>query len=152
MTIVDSNHDALPKRKAHSVGIPDGMLKDERAILQAPETWMFLQELVLKLPNGIKCKFKHNYSSNVLADSIRQGMSLVCGHFHSKSSIQWWQNDNGINFAVQTGCLINDLHPAFNYNKTQAIRPVLTVTIIKNGIPINLPMYVNKKNKWLGFL
>jgi predicted phosphodiesterase len=152
MTIVDSNHDALPKRKAHSVGIPDGMLKDERAILQAPETWTFLQELVLKLPNGIRCKFKHNYSSNLLLDSIRQGMSLVCGHLHSKSSIQWWQNDNGMNFAVQTGCLINDPHPAFNYNKTQAIRPVITTTIIKGGIPFNIPMYVNKKNKWLGFI
>lgn len=152
MTIVDSNHDALPKRKAHSVGIPDGMLKDERAILQAPETWTFLPELVLKLPNGIKCKFKHNYSSNLLLDSIRQGMSLVCGHLHSKSFIQWWQNDHGINFAVQTGCLINDPHPAFNYNKTQAMRPVLTATLIKGGIPINIPMYVNKKNKWLGFI
>ena len=152
VTIVDSNHDALPKRKAHSVGIPDAMLKDERGILQAPLTWKFLTELVLKLPNGLLCKFKHNYGSNLLLDSIKQGMSLVCGHLHSKSSIQWWQNDNGINFAVQTGCLINDLHPAFNYNKNQSIRPVLSATIIKGGIPINIPMYVNKKNKWMGFI
>lgn len=152
MTIVDSNHDALPKRKAHSVGIPDAMLKDERGILQAPATWKFISELVFKLPNGLWCKAKHNFSSNLLLDSIRQGMSLICGHLHSKSFIQWWQNDHGINFAVQTGCLINDPHPAFDYNKTQSIRPVLTATVIRGGIPMNIPMYTNKKNKWLGFI
>lgn len=152
MTIVDSNHDALPKRKARSIGISDGYLKDERDILQAPLTWKFLTELVLILPNKIKCKFKHNFSSNLLADSMKQGMSLVCGHLHSKSSIQWWQNDNGMNFAVQTGCLINDPHPAFDYNKSQSVRPVITTTVVLNGIPFNIPMLVNKKNEWRGHL
>ncbi len=150
MIIVDSNHDALPKRKARSIGISDGYLKDERDILQAPLTWKFLTELVLTLPNKIQCKFTHNYGSNLLADSKKQGMSLVCGHLHSKSFVQWWQNDLGTNFAVQTGCLINDPHPAFDYNKRQSDRPVLTATIIVGGIPTNIPMIVNKKNKWVG--
>jgi hypothetical protein len=152
MTIVDSNHDALPRRKARSIGIPDEMLKDERSIIQAPDTWMFVSELVLKLPNGLKCKFKHNFGSNLLMDSIVQGMSLVCGHLHSKSSIQWWQNDLGMNFAVQTGCLIDDMHPVFDYNKMQSKRPVLSLTVLKSGIPINVPMMLNKRNRWIGVL
>jgi hypothetical protein len=152
MIIVDSNHDALPKRKAHSVGIPDSMLKDERGILQAPNTWTFVSELVLKLPNKIKCKFKHNFSSNLLKDSMSQGMSLVCGHFHSKSNLHWWQNDLRMNFSMQVGCLINDKHPAFFYNKNHAVRPVLSVGIIKNGIPILIPMYCDSRNRWMGFV
>lgn len=152
MIIVDSNHDALPKRKARSIGIPDEMLKDERSILQAPDTWKFVGELVLRLPNGIRCKFKHNFSSNLLNDSMRQSMSLVCGHLHSKSSIQWWQNDLGMNFAVQTGCLIDDTHPVFHYNKNQSVRPVLSLTVIKGGIPINVPMLLDKKSRWTGVL
>lgn len=153
MSIVDSNHDALPKRKARSIGIPDEMLKDERQIMQAPETWKFITELVLKLPNGIKCKFKHNFSSNLLNDSMKQSCSVVCGHLHTKSNINYWFNEVlGLNFSMQVGCLINDYHPAFDYNKNQALRPVLTVGIIKNGIPILIPMYVNKKNDWLGYI
>lgn len=152
MTIVDSNHDALPKRKAHSIGIPDSMLKDERGILQAPSTWKFIPELVLKLPNGILCKFKHNFGSNLLMDSIKQGMSLVCGHLHTKSGVNWWQNDHGMNFAMQVGCLIDNRHPAFNYDKNNSTRPVLSVGVIKNGVPITIPMYTNKKNKWQGFV
>lgn len=152
MTIVDSNHDALPKRKARSAGIPDEMLKDERSIMQAPLTWKFKSELVLKLPNSIRCKFKHNFSSNLLMDSMRQGMSLVCGHLHTKSSVQWWQNDHGKNFAMQVGCLINDSHPAFEYNKGQAIRPVISTAMIENGIPIIIPMFVDNKNRWVGFI
>jgi predicted phosphodiesterase len=152
MTIVDSNHDALPKRKARSVGIPDEMLKDERSIMQAPSTWKYVTELVFKLPNGLWCKAKHNFGSNLLMDSIKQGMSVICGHLHSKSFIHWWQNDHGMNFAVQTGCLINDRHAAFEYNKGQSTRPVLTLTVILGGIPMNIPMYVNKKNEWLGYI
>lgn len=152
VTIVDSNHDALPRRKARSIGIPDEMLKDERSIIQAPETWTFLSELVFTLPNGIVCKAKHNFSSNLYADSMKQGMSLVCGHLHSKSNIHWWQNDWGMNFAMQVGCLIDDPHPAFEYNKQQSIRPVLTAAIIRNGIPILIPMYCSSSNKWMGYI
>lgn len=152
LTIVDSNHDAIPRRKARSIGIPDEMMKDYLSLIQAPDTWKFVSELVLKLPNGIKCKFKHNYSGNLLKDSKEIGMSLVCGHYHTKSSVQWWQNSNGLNFAVQTGSLIDNESPAFSYNKTHSIMPVMTITVIRGGIPINIPMYVNKKNRWLGYI
>lgn len=150
--MVDSNHDAIPRRKARLLGLPDEMMKDYLSLIEAPSTWTFASELLLKLPNGIRCKFKHNFSSNLYMDSIKQGMSLVCGHFHSKSNVHWWQNDKGLNFSMQVGCLIDDESPAFDYNKTQAIRPVLTVGIIKNGIPFLIPMYVNKRNRWVGFI
>lgn len=151
MIIVDSNHDALPKRKARSIGLPDSMLKDEQGIFQSPDTWKFVKEIVLKLPNGIKCKFKHNFGSNLYLDSIKQGMSLVCGHLHTKSLVQWWQNDLGMNFAVQVGCLIDSKSPAFDYDKNNSIRPVLSTAIIKGGIPIVIPM-ITKKGRWVGYV
>jgi hypothetical protein len=114
--------------------------------------WKYVNEIVTKLPNGIWCKFKHNFGSNLLADSMKQSMSLVCGHLHSKSNISWWQNDMGMNFAMQVGCLIDDNSPAFDYNKGQALRPVMSCGIIKNGIPIILPMYLNKSKRWKGYL
>lgn len=152
MVIVDSNHDALPRRKARSIGIPDEMMRDMAGIMEAPSTWKFMSEIIMKLPNGLKCKFKHNFGSNLLIDSMKQGMSIVCGHLHSKSNINWWQNDLGMNFSMQVGCMINDRSAAFDYNKGQAVRPVLTTAVIKNGIPIIIPMYTNKKNRWLGFI
>ena len=152
ISIVDSNHDALPRRKARLIGIPDEMMKDYLSIIQAPDTWTFVSELVLKLPNGILCKFKHNFGSNLLMDSIKQGMSLVCGHLHTKSSVQWWQNDLGMNFAMQVGCLIENESPAFDYDKNNATRPVYSTAIIKNGTPIIIPMICDKKGRWKGFI
>lgn len=153
MLIVDSNHDALPKRKARSIGIPDEMLKDERSIMQAPETWKFIKELVLTLPNGIKCKFKHNFGSNLFMDCIKQGISLVCGHLHTKSNINWGMNyKNEHYFSMQVGCLINKPHPAFEYADNNSTEEVLTIGIIKGGIPILIPMYQDKKGRWKGFI
>lgn len=152
MQIVDSNHGALPIRKAASIGIPKELLKDERSILQAPTTWTWHRELVYKLPNGIKVKFKHNFSSNLLNDSYKQGMSLVCGHLHTKSNIQWWQNDLGKNFAMQTGCLIDADHRVFNYDKQNSARPVISAGFILNGTPMLIPMHLSKNKRWVGFL
>lgn len=153
MEIVSSNHDALPIRKARSVGIPDEMMKDIGSIMGAPAGWKFVSRIKTLLPNGIKALFCHNFSSNLLLDSMRQGLSLICGHLHSKSLLQWWQNETlGMNFAMQVGCLIDDSSPAFDYNKQQAMRPVLTAAIIKNGIPFLIPFYVNKKNEWKGYI
>lgn len=151
MQIVDSNHGALPIRKAASVGIPKELLMDERSILQAPESWTWHKELVYKLSNGIRVKLKHNFSSNLLNDSYKQGMSLVCGHLHTKSYVQWWQNDLGKNFAMQVGCLINPNHRAFNYDKQNASRPVLSTGFILNGSPMVIPMHT-KSGRWVGYL
>lgn len=152
MLIVDSNHGALPRRKARSIGIPDEMILNSREILQAPKTWKWFNQIVMTLPNGIRCKFKHNFSGNLIADVFKQGMSLVCGHLHTKSFVQWSQNDFGHNFAVQTGCLIDCDSPAFDYDKSNALRPVLSTTVIKNGIPINIPMMLDKKKRWVGYI
>jgi hypothetical protein len=151
MEIVDSNHDALPLRKARSVGIPDDMIKNIGAIMEAPSTWIFVKQIVTRLPNGIICKFKHNFGSNLLADSMKQGMSLVCGHFHTKSFVQWWQNDLGMLFAMQVGCTIDVDSAAFNYDKDNALRPVISAGIIKGGVPMIIPMYIKKK-KWKGYI
>lgn len=152
MIIVDSNHDALPRRKAHSVGIPDAMLKSPMDIIEAPTTWRMVKDLVVRLPNGILCKFKHNFSGNLLNDCFKQGMSLVCGHFHIKSFVQYFQNEFGCNFAVQTGALVNRKSEALDYASNNSLYPVLTVCVLRNGIPILIPMYVDKKNRWRKFL
>ena len=153
MTIVDSNHDALPKRKARSVGIPDEMLKDERSLMQAPSTWKYVKELVFKLPNGIWVKAKHNFGSNLFMDCIKQGISMICGHLHTKSNINWGMNCfHQHYFSMQVGCLINKPHPAFEYADNNATEEVLSCGIIKGGIPIIVPMYQNKHGRWKGFI
>lgn len=152
MLIAESNHGTLPLRKARSIGIPDEMLKDARSIIQAPDTWKYFKELVLTLPNGIKCKFKHNFGSNLLLDSQKQGMSIVCGHLHTKANINWWQNDLGMNFSMQVGALVNRNHPALQYAENNSTHPVLTVGIIKGGIPMLIPMIQDRRKRWVGFL
>lgn len=151
MDILASNHGALPYRKAASVGIPKELLKDERSILQAPLTWKWHGELFIRLPNGIRLKIVHNYSANVLQSAKDQGCSLIQGHYHSRSELHWFSNGRTQNFAMNVGCLIDDSSAAFDYNKTQAKRPVLTAAVIKNGIPILIPM-ICQRDRWVGWL
>lgn len=152
MDILESNHGALPYRKAESVGIPKELLMDERSIIQAPLTWKWHEELLFKLPTGQKAKFVHNYSSNVLQSAKDQGVCLIQGHYHSRAEIQWFVDAFGVQkFAVNVGCLIDDKSPAFNYNKRQAKRPILTVLVIKGGIPILIPM-VTQRGRWVGWI
>lgn len=153
MEVVDSNHDALPIRKAHSVGLPSGMLKDIGSIMGAPDTWKYKPELFVKLPNGIYCMFKHNLSSKLLNDCYKRGHSFVCGHLHTKALVEWWWSEHlGFNFAMQVGCLIDDKSPAFGYNKLQALRPILMTGFLNQGVPFNIPFYTNKKNQWTGIV
>lgn len=152
MLEVDSNHGALPKRKAHAAGIPDAMMKSPLEIIEAPKGWKRVKKIVLRLPNGLTCLFKHKLSGNLLNDSFKKGMSVVCGHFHTKAFVQYYQNDFGINFAMQVGSLVNREHDALEYGEDNSLYPVLTVGIIKGGIPMLIPMYVNKKNRWLGYI
>lgn len=150
MLIVDSNHDALPARKAKSAGIPREMMHEIHTIMDAPKTWKFLKTFKTTLPNGIRVLFKHNFSSNLLNDAFKKAISLCCGHWHTKSFVQWFRNDYGFNFAMQVGCLIDETSEAFEYAENNPLPPILTTGIVLDGVPFNVPMLLNKKGKWVG--
>lgn len=152
MKIMDSNHSSMVFRKGKHHGIPRNVLKSYQEILRAPDGWTWHPELVVQMTDGSRWMFCHSYGSNVLQVSQKRGMSVVQGHHHSKFCVQAWVNATGLHWAVQTGCLIDDVSMAFAYNKTTVERPVMGMIRIENGIPHLLPMLVDSKNRWTGFI
>jgi hypothetical protein len=151
MDLLHSNHGSMAYRRAKHAGMPIHLLKSYNELMQiSSDDWKWHSELILDLPNGTKCKFVHGVSSNVLAASQASGMSLVQGHHHSLFELRYWSNGLNLNFAVTSGCLIDDKSMAFAYNKLQIKRPILGVTIIENSIPYLVPMATDSNGRWTG--
>jgi hypothetical protein len=151
MDLLHSNHGSMAYRKAKHHGMPRHLLKSYNDVLGVPtDDWRWHGELILELPNGLKCKFVHGISANILAASQSCGMSLVQGHHHSLFELRYWSAGNGLHFAITSGCLIDDASMAFAYNKLQVKRPIMGVTFIENSIPTLIPMLVDENNRWIG--
>jgi len=151
MDLLESNHGSMAYRKAKHHGMPRHLLKSYNEVLcVTTDDWKWHPELIIELPNKTKCKFVHGISANVLVASQASGMSLVQGHHHSQFEIRYWSNGVSLNFAITSGCLIDDKSLAFAYNKLQVKRPIMGVTFIENSIPQLIPMAVNENNRWIG--
>lgn len=151
MDLLHSNHGSMAYRKAKHHGMPRHLLKSYNEVLGVPaDDWRWHDSLILELPNGRRCKFIHGISANVLAASQSMGMSLVQGHHHSLFELRYWNGGDGLNFAITSGCLIDDSSMAFAYNKLQVKRPIIGVTYIENSMPHLIPMAVDKDNRWTG--
>lgn len=150
MDLLDSNHGSMTYRKAKFNGMPRHLIKTYNEVLNVPATWTWHDSLILDLPNGRKCKFIHGAGANVLIASQIIGMSLVQFHYHSSFELRYWDGGHGLNFAVTSGCLIDDKSIAYAYNKLHSKRPILGVTFIENGIPCLIPMIVDENNRWVG--
>ena len=79
-TILESNHGSLIYRKALSNGLPKEYFKDYNDILQAPKSWVWVNDLTLNTPQG-KVYFHHS-RGKAIKTAQTYGMSHVCGHHH----------------------------------------------------------------------
>lgn len=149
--VIESNHGSLWYRKAKTHGIPRDAIKSYEEILQTKK-WKWHYDLTLTLPNGQPCFFHHGKSANGLLASQKLGMSFVQGHFHGKYNIQYWGNQERLNFALQVGCLIDDSALAFAYNKTTMDRPIIGLGMIIDSQPKLIPLVMKANGRWNGRL
>ncbi len=136
MDIIDSNHGSMVFRKSKHHGIPRHYLKSYNEVLQVGEGWKWHHELTLTLPSGEKVYVHHGKSSDATKTSQAMSMSHVCGHFHESFGVRYWANPNGLFFAMNSGCLIDDSSYAFAYNNTNLKRPIIGTSLIIDGVPV----------------
>lgn len=136
MDLIDSNHGSLVWRKAKHHGIPRHYIKSYNEVLQVGEGWKWYNDLVLDLPDGQKVYVHHGKSSEAIKTSQAMGMSHVCGHYHNSFGIKYWANPNGLYWAMNAGCLIDDESLAFAYNNANLHRPLIGTCLVVDGVPI----------------
>lgn len=136
MDLIDSNHGSMVYRKAKHHGIPRQYIKSYNEVLEVGDGWKWHYDLTIELPDGQKVFIHHGKSSEAIKTSQAMSMSHVCGHFHESFGVKYWANPNGLFFAMNSGCLINDDSYAFAYNNTNLKRPIIGTSLIIDGVPI----------------
>lgn len=149
MDILDSNHGSLVWRKAKTHGISRHYIKSYNDVLEVDERWKWHHDLTVDLPNGQKVYLHHGKSNRVINLSQQMGMSCAQGHYHEILAVSYWGNPNGLHWALQAGCLIDDESYAFSYNNVNIKRPVIGTALIIDSLPILEPMVI-KNGRWVG--
>lgn len=150
--IMDSNHGSLAFRQATANGISRKYLRPYGEVLGAPEGWTWHREMLLTLPKGKRIFFHHGLSSDVARVVERRGYCVVQGHYHNSFEIKYVGNPDEALWGMTVGCLIDSKSLAFAYNTNNLGRPVLGCGIIIEGLPKLLPMLLNERGRWTGFV
>lgn len=142
------NHDSLFDRKALTHGIPKQMVVRLSKVL-GTKYWDWKQEHTIPCGKHYVV-FRHSWGPNIELAMMRNGTSVVAGHWHSKSSIVHAQMSFRRLFGMQLGCLIDRDHIAFAYNRQDIRRPLLNVGKIVDGEPALLSMNLREDGRWTG--
>ncbi len=145
--VLESNHGALPKRKAKTGGIVKNFLKDFREVWNTPR-WKWYDEILIKQKNRTDILAVHNFSSNTLGNVLARGLSIIQGHYHSTLEVIFTTNHKGQSmFGATIGCLINRNSKAFSYAKYDKEVQQLGMLFVKDGNPTIINIPVNYKNQ-----
>jgi hypothetical protein len=150
MDILASNHGSMIYRKAEANGLPKAYIKSYNEVLGVDENWKWHNDLTITLPNGQSCYGHHGKASDVLKLSQIMGMSCYQGHYHESYGVKYWANPNGLYFALQTGCLVDNHSLAFNYNNVNLKKPIIGTALIVDSLPVLEPMVLDNEGRWVG--
>jgi hypothetical protein len=140
-----SNHGLRWVKKATHAEIPSEMLREYREILRAPMGWQWAEQWIVHDKHGFKVVHGHRYSGlsatrNMLIDSA---MSVAHGHYHSGAQTVWLNtHDKGLMWACNVGSLIDVEQVAFDYEKKNRFKPILSSAVILDHgrVPIIHPL------------
>jgi hypothetical protein len=136
-------------RKALTAGIPKKAIKTYNAILDAPLTWRWVDDLILQTELG-PVYFCHGKAAAAGRLASQYGMSVVQGHFHERAQVHYISTPEKLMYDVHTGCLADDKSLALQYNKVNPKRPIISIAVIINGVPQIVPMVLSRNGKWIG--
>ena len=126
------NHSALPERKATMIGLPPGVLKDFKT-LWGLEGWTIHPRFADLVIDGVI--YRHGDKEKggqqaALKNAQAQFNSLVQGHLHSQAGVNYHANQNGCIFGMNVGCGVDHHHPAMNYGRVYAAKPILGCGVV----------------------
>lgn len=164
MYLCASNHGSMKYRKAKLNGTSKHMLvsyrqaifaeRDEEGDTYYPDNrgknWYWSNKIEFKTINDQMVLCVHNKTQNLINNILRNQMHFIQGHYHSKSTIEYVSTPHNLLWGMQVGCMVDDTSLAFEYNKIDNLRPILSCGAIINGYPVIIPMLLEKGGRWCG--
>lgn len=123
------NHDLIPQRKAFNAGIVSSWVKTVGEVLDTPK-WEYAEKFIIN-----EILFTHGTGRKARQRAKADLISVVQGHYHSESYLEFYVGQKYKIFAMQIGCGVDDQSYAMAYGKNFA-KNHINCGVIINGMPI----------------
>jgi len=123
------NHDNIPGRKVFSSGVSKRLLKDPGVVLGV--NWDFAEDFII---DGVQ--YVHGTGKKARMRAKEEMYSIVQGHYHSESYIEYYVGPDRKIFAMQIGSGVDRRSYAMAYGRNFK-KPHLNVGVVVDGtLPI----------------
>lgn len=149
------NHDALTKRQAVSVGLPDQMIKDYTDIWQVPK-WKIVDRFDHVVIDGVQYQHGDRGVGGIMAslkNAKAEFRSVVSGHLHAQAGVWWYANQRptdqgGLIFGMNVGCGVNNDMLAMEYGRKFNNKPIIGCGVVLGGESAHfIPMKLKPSTK-----
>ena len=130
--ILTGNHDSLPSRKAASLGLPDEVVRDFDR-LWGLTGWTVHPRYADLIIDDTLYRHGDKGKGGIMAaykNAIAEFRSVVQGHLHAQAGIVSHANQEDCVFGMQVGCGVDHSHPAMNYGRVYAAKPILGCGVV----------------------
>lgn len=138
--VCEGNHDAIIKRKAYEAGIPKKWIKGYADMFRTPN-WIYAEQFEL---DGVIYTHGTGMSGENAAfkRALYSRKSVVQGHLHSYTSVQYTASETDRIFGMQVGCGVDQAAYSFAYAKTFPRKFILSCGVVLNEgkLGIVIPM------------
>ena len=107
MTLIKGNHDRIPERQAHTLGIPSLFLKSLNVVYELPDTWRWDWDARVFKDVIISHGLGSNGMYGAKNTAQKLGCSYVQGHTHANAAVFDLPRPTGDRAAMNVGCLID---------------------------------------------
>ena len=139
ITITLGNHDLIIARKAEDSGIDKRWVRNLNEVLDCPD-WKFEEQFVhdnVLYTHGTGCSGK-----GIMKRVQNWGTSMIQGHIHTQSFIDFTASLNELKFGMQVPTGIDYKSFAYGYAKFHTAKPILGCAVVLDSgkLPIIEPM------------
>jgi len=151
VSVCISNHGARPFRRAMEYGIPRAYLREYREFMQAPKGWEWRDRWEY---DGVVYCHGEGVSGpeGALKMAVANMKPTVIGHLHGDAGIRFWANSAALLWGCNAGWLGDQSAYAMAYGKHSLKKGILGCAVVNRGIPILLPMLLDRGGRWTGAL
>ncbi len=149
--VCTSNHTSRPFRQAYKYGLPRAMIREYRDMLQAPKGWSWSDYVEV---DGVIYQHGEGFSgaNGATKAALANSQSTVIGHIHAFAGIQYSATPRFLLFGMNVGCLIDKDAYAFAYGKHSVAKPIISVGVVLDGVPVLVTMPMDGRGRWTGKL
>lgn len=126
------NHCSLPSRQARKLGLPDEVIRDFDRLWEL-EGWTVHPRYHDLIINDVIYRHGDKGKGGAMAaykNAVAEFSSLVQGHLHAQAGIVYHANKEECVFGMQVGCGVDHDHPAMNYGRIYAAKPILGCGVV----------------------